>query len=130
MSEWIVTAGSLGVVLLMIGIAAALGFRHSTRLDEAHVARLAAAEGAGADAVVVAADGRSAFARLSNGKLMVARVMGDDVSARVAPASAVRVRLEGGKLSVRFGDLGYPPLHMHLQTAPTWLAELAAGDAQ
>ncbi len=119
------TAGSAAAVLTMVGIAAALGFRHTAKLDEATVGQLAIAEGTSAESVLVAPNGRAAFAKLSGGKVMVARVMGNDVSTRIAPASAVRVRVKGGKLSVRFGDLGYPPLHMRVQAAPPWLTELA-----
>lgn len=128
MNEWIVLAGSAAVVLFMIAVAAVLGFRAQAKLDDAAVARLAAAEGEESDAAVVAANGRSAFARLRSGKVMIARVMGADVSARIAPASAVRVRLGGDKLSVQFADVGYPPLHMRVPSAPPWLAALAVGD--
>lgn len=128
MNEWIVTAASAGVVLFMVAVAAVLGFRARAKLDVAAVARLAAAEGEESEAAVVAANGRSAFARLRGGKLMIARVMGADVSARIAPASAVRVRVGGDKLSVRFADVGYPPLNMHLSEAPAWVAALAAGE--
>lgn len=122
-----VLAGSAAVVALMVFIAWMLGFRRAARLDEAELARIAAAEGASVEGAVIAPDGKSAFARLSGGKLMIVRVMGDDVSARIAPASAARVSLAGGKLSAAFGDLGYPPLHMRVQAAPPWLAELASG---
>lgn len=128
MNDLVITLGSATVVLLMIGVVAALGFRQTARLDDAWMRDLAAAEGAQVEGAVVSPDGRAALARLGAGKLMVARVMGNDVSTRVAPASAARVRLEGGKLSVQFGDLGYPPLHMRVEAAPPWLAELAAGD--
>lgn len=125
MEQLPVLGGSAGVVLLMIGIAAALGFRRTASIDEAALAQLAANEGARVDRALITADGRQAFARLNGGKILVARVMGADVSARIAPASAARVRIEGERLSVRFGDLGYPPLNMSKQAAPPWLAELA-----
>ncbi|MBC7769078.1 MAG: hypothetical protein H7124_09855 [Phycisphaerales bacterium] len=128
-AQWVaeapVLAGSAAVVLVMIGLAFALGFRKSAELNDAELARLAAAEGARVEAAVIAPNGRHALARLSGGKLMVARVMGNDVSARVAPAGAVRVRVARGKLSAQFADLGFPPLHMRLQAPPPWLAELA-----
>jgi hypothetical protein len=129
MNEWIVTAGSVVVVLVMIGIAAALGFRTTATLDDAALRQLAANDGASLEAAAIAPNARAAFARLSGGKLMIARVMGNDVSARIVPASAARVRYRGGKLSVTFGDLGYPPLHMQLESAPPWLAALAGETA-
>jgi hypothetical protein len=126
LNDLVVLAGSAAVVLLMIGIAAALGFRQSVKLDEAAIASLA--EGALVEAVVIAPNGRAALARLAGDKLMIARAMGADTSARISLASAARVRLKGEKLSVEFADVGYPPLHMRAPGAPPWLAALAAGD--
>jgi len=129
LAQWVaeapVLAGSAAVVLLMVGIAALLGFRNEARLDDEALANLAAAEGARIEDAVIAPNGRHALARLSGGKLMVARVMGNDISARVAPVSGVQVRMTKGKLSARFADLGFPPLEMPLQAPPPWLAELA-----
>jgi len=125
-----VLAGSAAVILLMVGVAAALGFRTRAKLDEAALARHAEADGAVVEAALIAPDGAAAFAKLSGGKLMIARAMGEDTSARIAPASTADVRLNGGKLSVQFADLGYPPLHMQVEQPPPWLAELAAGDAR
>ena len=122
--------GSVIAVTLMVGVAAALGFRKSARLDDAALERLAAAEGARVEAAVIAPNGRDALARLSDGKLMVARVMGNDVSARAAPAGAVRVKVARGKLSATFADLGFPPLHIRLQDTPAWLDDLAGGGGQ
>ncbi|HRP11776.1 MAG TPA: hypothetical protein PLK37_12130 [Terricaulis sp.] len=122
-----VLAGSAAVVLFMVGMAYALGFRAKRLLNEAELARLAEAEGASLEGAVIAPDKRAAFARLGNGKLMVARVMGDDVSARIAPAAAMRVAVTQGRLHAVFADLGFPPLHMKLEETPPWLAELAQG---
>lgn len=122
--------GSVIAVALMVGAAAALGFRKTARLDEAALARLAAAEGASLEHAVIAPNGRDALARLSGGKVMIARVMGNDVSARVAPAGAVRLKLAPGRLSATFADLGFPPLNMRLQDAPAWLHELAGAGGQ
>ena len=120
-----ILAGSAAVIILMVGVAAALGFRPKAVLDDAALAQLAANEGASIEAAVIAPDAKSALARLSGGKIMVARAMGGDISARIAPASAVIAALRGEKLSVRFADIGYPPLHMRVQTPPAWLADLA-----
>lgn len=122
-----VLAGSAAVVLVMVGMAYVLGFRAKRSLNEAELARLAEGEEAGLESAVIAPDGRAAFARLANGKLMVARVMGDDVSARIAPAAAMRVAVTQGRLHVVFADLGFPPLDMKLEETPPWLAELAKG---
>ncbi len=117
-------AASLLAVLFMAGVAALLGFRETAQLSEDALRRLAAAEGARYEAGVIAANGKSAFARLDGGKLMIARVMGADISVRIAPAAAARIRLRNGKLGVAFADIGFPPLHMKVQQPPTWLAEL------
>lgn len=122
-----VLAGSAAVVLFMVGVAWLLGFRAKRTLNEADLARLAETEGAAIEAAVFAPDRRAGFARLSNGKLMIARVMGDDVSARAAPAASVRIAVGEGRLSAVFADLGFPPLHMKLEETPPWLAELAKG---
>ncbi len=119
-----ILAGSAAVIILMVGVAAALGFRPKAALNETTLAQLAENEGASVEASVIASDSKSALARLSGGKIMVARAMGGDISARIAPTSAVRARINGEKLSVRFADVGYPPLHMRVQTPPAWLADL------
>jgi hypothetical protein len=115
---------SILAVLFMAGIAALLGFRKMARLDEAELERLAAAEHLPVEGAVIASDGRSALARLEGGKLLIARVMGADISARVVPAAAARVRRRNGRISVAFADTGFPPLHIKLQEPPSWLAEL------
>jgi hypothetical protein len=129
LASWVEEApaliGSILAVSFMVGVAALLGFRQTARIDDAELQRLAANEGAAVEAALIAPNAKSALARLGNGKLMVARVMGADISARAAPASSARVRVSAGKLSVAFADTGFPPLHMKLQQTPPWLAELA-----
>lgn len=125
-NDLIVLAASGAVVLFMVGVAGALGFRKTAKLDEAELTRLAAAEGARVEAAAIDAKGRSAIARLDGGKLLVAKVMADGVSARVLSQGQARVRAGGGKLSVTFADLGYPSLHMRLESPPAWLTELGA----
>lgn len=127
MAQALELAGSAAVVLLMIGIAAGLGFRFSRRLDQADLVALADAEGVRVDEAVLANNGRAALARLSDGRLMVARVMGADVSARFVAAQAARIRLKPGRLDATFADVGFPPLHMKLDDSPAWLSELAGG---
>jgi hypothetical protein len=119
-----VLAGSIAAVLFMAGFAAVLGFRQTARLDDAELQRLAAAEGARVEASIIAPNAKSALARLEGGKLMIVRVMGADISARIAPAAAARLRRGNGKLSVAFADTGFPPLHMKIEQPPSWLAEL------
>lgn len=123
-------AGSIIAVLFMAGFAALLGFRQRARIDDAQLQRLAAAESASVERASIKADGKSAVARLSGDKLMVARVMGADVSARVAPLALARFRFRNGKFSVAFADTGFPPLELSLDETPPWLAQLAAGETK
>ena len=119
-----VLGGSGAVVVLMIGVAGLLGFRATARLDDAELARLASAEGAHIEAAAIDAKGRAGVAKLTGGKLLVAKVMADGVSARVVPQGQAQVRAKGSKVSIRFADLGYPSLDMRLENPPAWLAEL------
>ncbi|MGD9981449.1 MAG: hypothetical protein AB7H66_13180 [Hyphomonadaceae bacterium] len=130
LAEAIELAGSATVILVMLGVAAVLGFRLSARIDEAELARLAEAEGARIENAIVAQNGRSALARLSDGRIMVARVMGADVSARFAAAKSVRLGLKQGRLDATFADTGFPPLRMRVDGEPPWLNALATGDAK
>ena len=117
--------GSAAVILLMVAVAAVLGFRIAARLDEDELKRLANAEGAWVQDFVIASNRRRAVAKLTDGKLMVVRVMGLDTSIRIVAPEAVRLRLSSpGKLDLTFADIGYPPLHMRLRDQPAWLAEL------
>jgi hypothetical protein len=123
-------AGSAAVIVLMVGAAALLGFRMSARIDEAELARLASAEGVRIEHAVIAQNGRAALAQLSDGRVMVARVMGADVSARFAPVRSVQVGVKPGRLSATFADVGFPPLKMRIDGAPQWLDALSRGDAK
>jgi hypothetical protein len=114
--------------VFMVAVAWVLGFSGRARLTEELVRQLGAGEGVSVDAAVIAADGRGAVARLSDGRWMVARAMGLDASARVLPASALRLALRQGRLRVAFADLGYPPLNLRLESAPpAWLEAAAQG---
>jgi phosphohistidine swiveling domain-containing protein len=126
-AELIELGGSAAVVLLMIGIAAVLGFRMSARIDDAELARLAEAEGAIVNGAVIAQNGRTALARLSDGRVMVARVMGADVSARFAAANGVKLDVKARRLNATFADVGFPPLKMKLYDSPAWLNEFSGG---
>lgn len=124
--DLIVTAGSAVVVVVLVIVAYLAGFRAVARLNEAELAKLAAAENAQIEAAVIEPGGRAALARLSTGKLLIARVVGDAVGARVAPAAATRVRLRKNQVTVEFGDVGFPTLSWRFKgDAPDWLRDLA-----
>ncbi len=126
-AELVELGGSAAVVLLMIGIAAALGFRMSARIDDAELVSLADAEGALVNGVVISRNGRTALARLSDGRVMVARVMGADVSARFAAAKNVKLDVKARRLNATFADVGFPPLKMKIDDSPAWLNEFTGG---
>ncbi len=125
-TDLFVTIGSAAVIILMLSVAWVLGFRQTARLDDAEIARLAQAEGANVEAAAFGAKGRAAVAKLNGGKLLIAKVMADGISTRVLSQGQARVRLGANKLSITFGDLGYPSLNMRLENPPAWLAELGA----
>jgi hypothetical protein len=129
MSEIYVTAGSAAVVAFLVLMVWLMGFRTAARLDDASLAqRLAESEpGARIADCVVSADGRAALARLTDGKLLIARAVGDGVSLRSLPVSAAQVRFQGPKAVVTFADWGFPPLHLALKDeAPGWLKALSS----
>ena len=111
----------------VLGVAAILGFRMSARIDDGELTRLAEAEGVRVDGAVISKNGRTAFARLSDGRVMVARVMGADVSARFAPAKTVKLDVKSDRLNATFADTGFPPLKMRLDEQPAWLKEFSGG---
>jgi len=123
-ADLISTAVSAGFVLVMVGLAALLGFRASARLDQETLARLAAAEGVRLQAGVIDDSGRAALAKLDDGRLLVAKVMADGLSARIVAKEQARLRWGKRKLILTFADLGYPSLNMRLQNPPPWLREL------
>jgi len=128
MNDWIVIGGSAAVIAFMVAVAWLLGFRQAARIDRAELERLLALSEPGAllEDAAIAADGRSALSLLSNGKLMVAKVMGGDVTARLYPTSALALRIGGRQVSAKFADLGFPALKLTLENdPPRWLAELA-----
>lgn len=125
-----VLGGSAAVVALMVGMAWLLGFRGAARIDHAELSRLLALAEPGAQLAdeVIAVDGRAALARVNNGKLLVARSMGNDVSVRLYPMSAVTLCLADKRVVATFADIGFPTLNMRLEhDPPPWLGALAAG---
>ena len=88
-------------------------------------------EGAIVSNAVIARNGRAALARLSDGRMMVARVMGADVSVRFAAAKNVTLDVKSRRLNATFADVGFPPLSMKLDDSPAWLDEFGSrGGAQ
>ncbi|MEQ1617983.1 MAG: hypothetical protein ABL883_06525 [Terricaulis sp.] len=128
MNDLVTLAGSAIGVLAMVGAAMALGFRARARLTEVELSRIAVEEGRTLQDVLIAPDARCALARLADGAVLVARALGDGVSARIVSSSAARVTLKAGRLRVALSDIGYPPIELRLQQAPpAWAVAMAQG---
>jgi hypothetical protein len=113
--------GSAVVIAFMVGVAALLGFRDRTRLDETEARRRIAElePGAHIAELAVGEEGRAAIARLEDGRFIALRAMAGDVTARAF--SAGRFTWRNGKLIAEFGDFGFPALHLSLKSRPDWL---------
>lgn len=126
MTDALVLAASAVVVALLALIAQALGFRVKGRFADA-AAVGAAITRVEPRAVVrdVVIDGVWAIALLEDGRLAVARAVGDSATARILGASAPRPRVKPVKTGVRIIvpglDVGFPGGALRLQTAPAWL---------
>jgi hypothetical protein len=126
----IITLASLGVVAFLSLMAFLMGFRTGTRIDGLDALLAESEPGAAISEGVVDARGKAAVARLADGRIFVARVIGDRISVRTLPARAVRARLGPNKAVLSFADLGFPRLRLRLgeERAPAWLAALGAGE--
>ncbi len=96
MSDALVLAGSALVVAVLVAIAALLGFRERARLmSRADVAAALAATDRAASIVDAAFDreGRAAIATLADGRLALAKAMGDHIAVRIVAPNALRVRI-------------------------------------
>lgn len=134
LTELYITAGSLGIVAVLSLLALLMGFRKPARLDGRAAFEALAAEsepGARISEALIDARGRAGIARLADGRLMVARAIGDKMSVRAMPARAVRLRLAGQRVILSFADLGFPQLSLLLGegAAPAWLIALANASA-
>lgn len=130
MIDLYVLAGSAAVIAVMVGVAYLLGFRGDARITEAELALLVAQHEPGGriDAALIAADGRAALARLTDGRIAIARAMGDGLTLRTLPARAVALHVRGDEVIATFADLGFPPLKLRMNgTPPAWIAEMARG---
>jgi hypothetical protein len=129
MNDWLVLAASAAVVAFMVTVAALLGFRARASIDAHELERLLALYEPGARVAesAFATDGSAALARLTDGKLLIAKRMGDRVTLRIHALGAVKLAVTPGEVSAAFADLSFPILHMKLNDPPRWLADLAAG---
>lgn len=135
MSDALVLAGSALVVAVLVAIAALLGFRERARLmSRADVAAALAATDRAASIVDAAFDreGRAAIATLADGRLALAKAMGDHIAVRIVAPNALRVRIRarirarGEAALVRAGvaDFGFPGITLHVVRTPDWLTAM------
>ena len=125
MSKWIILAASAAVVAFMVIVAALLGFRERLTLTAADLARLAREEGDIAEDTLVGARGNTGAALLRSGKVLVARVLGDGIGARIVSADAIHARLVRAGVRIALADLGFPPMLIRVKgEAPAWIARL------
>lgn len=127
MSPLVTLAGSAIVIALMLGVAAALGFLKGARIANVAALGVLLADyepGARIEDAAIDDKGRAALAKLNDGRVLVARVMGDSVSLRTLSADAMRLSIANGRVSARFADLGFPSLNMALAEPPVWLRAL------
>jgi hypothetical protein len=132
MSDLVVLAGSAAVVAFMVAVAAMLGFRARAIVDAGAFERLLALSEPDARILdaAYADDGAAALARLTDGKLAIAKRMGDRVTLRIHAPDAVKLAVFQGEVRATFADLGFPVVHMKLNDPPRWLADLAAGGGE
>lgn len=126
--ELLTMLGSAAAVAALVAIAWLLGFRTRARLaseEDARAAIQSYERGAAVAGVVLDTKGLAALARLADGRLALARSMGDRIAVRTAPARDVRVRMMKAGLIATLPDIGYPPLRVRFDGAPPdWLKTL------
>lgn len=116
-TDLLVLAGSGLVVALMVGLAALLGFKAQARILSRDMLDVLIAEhepGARVEQAWIDTQGRGAVARLTDGRVAAARVMGADVSVRIVAADAVTLRQTEYGVMARFADLGFPAVKLRL----------------
>lgn len=133
----VIQAISLGGVLVLIALAWAMGFRKSAQvLDDFHVRHLATLERLGEPGeIAVDALGRSALAQIDAERVFVVKAVGDRLTTRVFPRSAIaRVKMYRPKglgigARVRFSDAGFDELAIEFRDreAPPFVERLRRG---
>lgn len=126
MNDGVVLAASAVVVAVMALIARAMGFRVKGRFADAAAVEAAVrrvdAQAAISDLLI---DGAWAIARLKDGRIALARALGDGVTARILAPSAPRPRVKPAKTGVRVIvpslDVGFPGGVLKAPAAPDWL---------
>lgn len=128
--------GSFAALALIVGLAAALGFRAKRQIaGEVDFSQLGAPYG-GTRQIAIDAAGTGALALLGDGRLLVVRAVGSQLATRVVPLSAIAAlqvrpvpKRSGIAVTVRLKDFGFPAVRLRIagNTLPDWINELQHG---
>lgn len=124
---------SLASIGFLVWLAYFLGFRGGRRISgETELLALSRAYG-GAQRFLLDTNGASAIALLNDGQLMAAKTVGDRITTRIFPTSALaHIKLYQPKsdqnlgIELRFSDLGFSSIRMNTTESqlPAWLDQL------
>ena len=133
MSAILIQTASLAAIGFLVWLAYFLGFRGGRRItDEAELVALSRPYG-GAQQFMLDTNGASAIALLNDGQLMAAKTVGDRITTRIFPKSAVTsIKLHQKKpeqnldVELRFNDLGFSSIRVEAieSQLPAWLDQL------
>ena len=124
---------SLASIGFLVWLAYFWGFRGGRRISgEAELLALSRPHG-GAQQFLLDTNGASAIALLNDGQLMAAKTVGDRITTRIFPASALaHIKLYQPKsdqnlgIELRFSDLGFSSIRLEATESclPDWLDRL------
>jgi len=123
-------AGPAIAVAALTAVAWGLGFRRQVTIRGEEAARALIAQfepQVKLSEILLDREGRTALARRSQGGFVVVRVVGDRFAVRDFPENSVRITRDEDVVSVRFDDLGFPPLELHLDPSTPHGAERREG---
>ena len=131
--ETLVPLIALTSIGFLVWLAYAWGFRGGQRIaDEAELFALSRPYG-GAQLFMLDTNGASAIALLNDGQLMAAKTVGDRITTRVFPKTAlVSIKLRKSKsdqhmgIELRFADVGFSSVRVEAIEGqlPAWLHQL------
>lgn len=133
MSTILISIASLASIGFLVWLAYFLGFRGGRRISgEAELLALSRPYG-GAQQFLLDSSGASAIALLNDGQLMAAKTVGDRITTRIFPTSALaNIKLYQPKsvqnlgIELRFNDLGFSSIRVATTEShlPAWLNQL------
>lgn len=110
-------------VAFLIGLSWMLGFHAHTRIIDLDT--IAAAHGVELTERALDINGRAGIGLTPEGRVLVAKTMGQDIAVRVLPTHSVEsVRVHGQRVRIAFADLGFPVLTIEAYAPPLWLGRL------